>query len=140
MSSSQNRAIIPYKIDTGSDGNIIQIHIFRAWFTKDTKEQLAATKTISILQQTYNKSTVPQLGICHVTINHKKKKKLFQFFVVPRNGQALLSMPDIETLDIYTINCNRTCKHKYQYTNIPQETGKSDKCNIKTIGLSIQII
>ena len=28
------------------------------------------------------------------------------FFIVPVNGLALLGMPDIDTLDILTINCN----------------------------------
>ena len=36
-SSSQNSTIILYKIDAGSDGNIMSIHIFRM-FPKATKE------------------------------------------------------------------------------------------------------
>ena len=43
-SSSHNRAIIPYKIYTGSDGNIKPIHILRILFPKATKEKLAATE------------------------------------------------------------------------------------------------
>ena len=31
---------------------------------------------------------------------------MFSFFVVPRNRQPLLGMPDIETQGILTINCN----------------------------------
>ena len=30
----------------------------------------------------------------------------FIFFVVPRDGQVPLGLPDIETLDVLTIKCN----------------------------------
>ena len=45
------------------------------------------------------------------------------FFIVPGNGQALLGMPDIEKLDIITINHN---------TVDTQEADRADKCNTKT--------
>ena len=47
--------MIPYKIDTGRDGNIMPIHIFRTLFPKAPKEQLAA-KNESIVLKTYNKT------------------------------------------------------------------------------------
>ena len=37
---------------------------------------------------------------------HNNKDKLCNFSVVPGTGQALLGMPDINTLDIIAINCN----------------------------------
>ena len=52
----------------------------------------------------YNKTTIPQLGILSVTINHKNKHKFHKFFVVPGNGLALLSMPDIEALNNIALN------------------------------------
>ena len=64
---------------------------------------------------------------------------LGRFFLVPRNGQALLGMPDIETLDVLTIKCNTIGiqtqnKHTYcemedrcQYTNNTLETGEPNK-------------
>ena len=48
--------------------------------------------------KTYNKTIVSQLSICSVKINHRNKQRLYRFFVVHGNGQALLGMPDIETL------------------------------------------
>ena len=39
-----------------------------------------------------------------VTINFKDNKKGCKFFVVPRNGQALLGMPDTAALKIININ------------------------------------
>ena len=39
-------------------------------------------------------------------MEHNNKHKICNFFVVPWNGHALLGMPDIEPLDILTLNCN----------------------------------
>ena len=44
--------------------------------------------------------------MCKVKLQHNNKQKLCKFFVVPGNGQALLGMPDIDTLNIITINFN----------------------------------
>ena len=43
-----NNVIVPYKVDTGSDGNIRPLHIYKNLFPKLTSEQLAATKDDSI--------------------------------------------------------------------------------------------
>ena len=38
MSSGQNSTIISYKIETGNDGNVMPIHIFRILFPKMKKK------------------------------------------------------------------------------------------------------
>ena len=49
MSASQNNIMVPYKVDTGSDGNIMPLHIFKKLFPKITNEQLVANKNKNIL-------------------------------------------------------------------------------------------
>ena len=44
MLAGPNNAMIPYKVDTGSGGNIMPLHIYKKLFPKTTNEQLAATK------------------------------------------------------------------------------------------------
>ena len=39
-----------------------------------------------------------------VIVEHKNNKEKCRFFVVPRNGQALLGMPDTDVLNIIKIN------------------------------------
>ena len=60
--------IVPYKIDTGSNGNIKLAHMFRRYFPKVTNKHLAATKNKYILLKIYNKNTITQLGMCIVVI------------------------------------------------------------------------
>ena len=37
---------------------------------------------------------------------------MFNFFVVPGKGQALLGMPNIDTFNIININCNTIDAHR----------------------------
>ena len=50
---------------------------------------------------------VRQLGTCYLTLMHKDKQKVCKFLVVQERYPALLSIPDVETLGVLTIN-NKT--------------------------------
>ena len=67
MTVGQNSIIVPYKIDTGSDGKV-------------TNKQLATTKNKHILLKMYNKTTLTWVGTCIVVIEHKNNKKKCKFF------------------------------------------------------------
>ena len=62
----QNSMTIPYKIDMGSDSNIMPIDIFETLFPGVTNEQLAATVNKCIMLKMYNKTTITQLRTCKV--------------------------------------------------------------------------
>ena len=44
--ANKNSVIIPYKVDPGSDGNIMPLHIYKTLFPRITNVQLVATKMI----------------------------------------------------------------------------------------------
>ena len=90
-----------------------------------------------------------QLGTCVVTINFKDNKKRCTFFVVPQNGQALLCMPDIDSLNIINVNIHSIGTEQAVdgdncYTNKPttqredtkQETNRTEKCYTNTDSIS----
>ena len=54
MSTGQSNIMVPYKIDTGSDGNITSLHVFKKLFPNISNEQLATTKNNKVLLKTYN--------------------------------------------------------------------------------------
>ena len=100
-------------------------------------------KLKSIQLKKYSKTTITQLGTCTVEIEHKNKNKLCKFSVVLGNGQALLGMADIDTLDIININIHSigtehgggkvnccTNKAAAQSMDTTQETNRSEKCYI----------
>ena len=134
-SSSQDTLVVPYKVDSGSSGNIMSFHISKKLFPRST-EELAAMKN-NIKLRTYIYTTITQFGRCTVRIENNNKIKVCSFFVLPGNRQPLLGMPDIKTLGILTINCNiiemleadgpKKCK-----TNTSQEIGATDMCYTNT--------
>ena len=79
ISAGINNLIVPYKVDTGSDGNIMPLHIYKKLFPRITSEQLVATKHESIQLKMYNKTSITQLGTCTVEMEHKDNKKGINF-------------------------------------------------------------
>ena len=57
--------MVPYKVDTGSDGNIMLFNIFTKLFPNATTNQLVVTKDAPKLR-IYNCITITQLGNCRV--------------------------------------------------------------------------
>ena len=49
MSAGPNNVMVPYKVDIGSDGNIMPLLIYKNFFPKITNEQLATTKKKTIM-------------------------------------------------------------------------------------------
>ena len=78
--------------------------MYKKLFPNITNEQLAATKNIKVQLWMYNQTTITQLGMCTLLVEHKNNKKKCRFLVVPRNGQVLLGMSDTDTLNIININ------------------------------------
>ena len=144
----QNSISVPYKIDTGSNGNIMPLHIFKKLFPGVTNVWLVETINKHILLKHYNKRPITQLGTCKVTIEHKNNRKKSQFFVVPGNGQALLGMLDTEALQINNININSIDTEDAgnseqnintgttQASNTKQETDGAMKCCENTDSIS----
>ena len=104
MCTGNNKLTVPYKIDTGNDGNIMPWYIFKKLFPRVTETKLIKTIKRHIKLKTYNKTVITQLGTCMVTINHNDDKKKCDCFVVPGNDQVPLGMPDTTALKIININ------------------------------------
>ena len=67
---------VPYKIDTGSEGNLIPLYILKKLFKDMPEEQLKCSIKSNIKLKTYNGTHITQLGICAVIIKFKKFKKM----------------------------------------------------------------
>ena len=94
-----------YKIDTGSNGNLMSFRVFGILFPMSTMTELNTTINKSIGLKTYNESNIEQLGRCSVNIRHNDKCAKCRF-VVPGACQALLRMPYIELLAIIRVMCD----------------------------------
>ena len=134
--------IIPYKINTGSDGSIMPWYILKKLFPRVTESQL--TKTIKNNIKMYNKTFIIQLGTCTVIISYKNNRRKCEFFVVLGNGQALLGMPDTAALNMINVNidsietegtqrenCNTNISNA-KTSNAKQETHGAKECCTNT--------
>ena len=100
------RTKIAYKIETGSDGNLILFSIFTKLFPRSTIAELNAGVNRSIVLKTYNQSNIEQLSRCSVQVRHNNKCVNCGFFVVTGDGPALFRMPDIELFSIIRVMCD----------------------------------
>ena len=66
---------VPYKIDTGSEGKIMPIYIFKRLFKNMPEEQLRSAIKSNIRLKMYNGTHITQLGTCAVIIKFKNLKK-----------------------------------------------------------------
>ena len=80
MHAGNNKITIQYKIDTGSDGNIMPWYLFKKLFPRVTKAELPKTIKNHIKLKMYNETVITQLGTCMVIINYKYNKKKCKFF------------------------------------------------------------
>ena len=126
MHAGTNKIIIPYKIDTRSEGNIMPCHIFKRLFKNVTEGELKKTIKRHIKLRTYNKTVITQLDTSVVTINSKNIKKSCVFFVVPGNGQALLGMPDTAAHKIININIDSIQAVEEECNTNIGDTGESN--------------
>ena len=72
------KGCVKYRINSGSDGNLMPLKIFKTLFPKSTIEPLHATKN-SVVLKTHNQSNIEQLGVCTVRLKHKDKTARCKF-------------------------------------------------------------
>ena len=68
MQVGENTIEVPYKIDTGSEGNLMPLYIFKRLFKNMPEEQLKGSMKGNIKPKTYNGTHITQLGTCTVLI------------------------------------------------------------------------
>ena len=61
MHAGPNKIVIPYKIDTGIEDNVMLWHIFKKLFKNVTEDELQKTIKGHIKLRTYNKTIIIQL-------------------------------------------------------------------------------
>ena len=83
MQANGNTLKVPYKIDTGSDGNLMPLYIFKKMFRNKSIEELKRSIKGNIKLKTYNGTQIKQLGMSAVTIKFKNLQKQCVVFVVP---------------------------------------------------------
>ena len=71
MQVGQNTVEIPYKIDTGREGNITSLYIFKKTVQRYDRETARKVFKNNIKLKTYNGMHIMQLGTCVILIKFK---------------------------------------------------------------------
>ena len=73
--AGDNKLTVLYKIDTGSDGNIMPQYIFKKLFPRVTEAKIKKPLKTHIKLKIYKKTVITQLGTCAVFIDYNNNKK-----------------------------------------------------------------
>ena len=98
-----------FKLDTGSNGNLIPIRMYeKTFYTNILLMNYANPYNTQIVLCTINNSCIPEIGICQIAIIDKGINYRCIVFVVLANGPALLGMQVYKWLKLPTANCQTT--------------------------------
>ncbi|KAK7088654.1 hypothetical protein V1264_022553 [Littorina saxatilis] len=103
-------ASLRVKVDTGAQGNILPLRIYRRMFPEQLNPEgfpaTGATELRRTVLQAYNGTLIKQFGV--ITIQCKFKKTEWhdaEFFVTDSNGPAILGLPSSRQLKLVTVHC-----------------------------------
>ena len=89
MQVIKNTVKIPYKIDTGSEGNLMPLYIFKKLCGHWSMEQLKRSIENNIKLKTYNGMQIEQLVMCMAIIKFKNSKKEMCVFCSSREWSGI---------------------------------------------------
>ena len=105
-----NKTTVCVKLDTGASSNLLPYNVFREIFPWVSIKELHHSIDNNVCLEAYNKSSIKQLGTCHLTVQHGKQSCLCHFFVVPDYCCLILGLNDIHALNLISIHCHVTDK------------------------------
>ena len=88
-----NGESIKFKIDTGSEVNIMSLHTFK--LIKSNEDQLQGTGT---LLQAYGGTKIKPRGKTHIKCRNDSKSVILEFFIVNLNVEPILGLPSSREL------------------------------------------
>ncbi len=89
-----NETIIPFKLDTGAQVNLLSMDDYR---TLKVKNKIHSTK---IKVTGYTGEDVPVKGSCLVTLKHKRQLLKTHMLIVEKSVQPILGLSTCEKLDL----------------------------------------
>ncbi|XP_014665892.1 PREDICTED: uncharacterized protein K02A2.6-like [Priapulus caudatus] len=99
---------ISYKIDTGSEGNVISAAVYRSLLTGNTATDgvppgLRPTQTKLIA---FGGHTVEHYGTCSLTLTHREQSECCTFHVSKDDCPAIVGLPACRALKLVTLHYN----------------------------------
>ena len=103
-------AILKAKVDTGAEGNILPLRLYRQMYPD--KIDVSGSPKKGVLQPNttvitaYNQTIIPNLGTHTLHCAHKQAEVEAEFYVVDNSGPAIIGLPTLVDLGLVTLNCS----------------------------------
>ena len=68
-----NKTTVHVKLDTGASGNLLLYNLFKEIFPQVSVKDLRHSIDNNVCLEACNKSSIRQLGTCHLTVRHGKQ-------------------------------------------------------------------
>lgn len=107
VNSGQVTAPLLCKIDTGAEGNVIPVDVYNHLCPQSSYSPEGAPLGLTPSNTTittFGGHTIPQYGICELTLSHHSHSKLYAFHVVNTVGPTILGLPTCCDMKLVTLD------------------------------------
>ena len=102
------------KVDTGAEGNILPLRIYKEMCPNPPEKLVKHSDTILTA---YNKTIIPQIGTIKLQCKYNQDTwSAEKFYITDTNGPAILGLPSCRNLKMLTLHCE--IKENYQIQSI----------------------
>ncbi|WP_419629159.1 reverse transcriptase domain-containing protein, partial [Thiolapillus sp.] len=103
-------ASLKVKVDTGAQGNILPLRIFRRMFPERLNPNgfpaEGTTETRRTILHAYNGTPIKQFGVINLSCKYRDSDwQNAEFFVTESEGSAILGLPSSRQLRLVTVHC-----------------------------------
>ena len=102
-------ATLTAKVDSGAQGNILPIRLFRQMYPNKVDAEGFPKPGSTTPQQTvlnlYGRVPMKQYGTCRIPCKYGEHSTTAEFFVVNKDGPAILGLPTCRALRLITVHC-----------------------------------
>ena len=117
-----NPATLKVKVDTGAQGNVLPIRIFRRMYPKKLDSagypKQDNTQRQNTVLTAYNGSKIPHHGTLKIPCTYKEYSEVTEFFLADVEGPAILGLPSCLKFKLVSLNCSIKAVNTHLITTI----------------------
>ncbi|KAL9956099.1 hypothetical protein ACROYT_G037526 [Oculina patagonica] len=115
--SSYRKTTLKAKLDTGAQGNILPMRLYREMFPhqieRDGKVKPNALSPSNVVLTAYGGSRINHHGIVTIPCSYGDENSTASFYVTDTPGPAILGLPTSPDLNLLKFNCTIQAEHLY---------------------------
>lgn len=110
LRSSSCPTTLKAKLDTGAQGNILPIRLYRQMYPQNITSsgfpKPGSLQSSTTVLTAYGGAKIVQYGLCKIPCEFEGRKSQAVFYVTEAEGPAIIGLPTSLDLDLVTLNCS----------------------------------